>query len=99
MGRSRRICFGLAVAVLAAPLAVGCGGSSHGKASHGKEAHGGEAAPALPPPTPDTTPIEALRTPAGLVLKIAPATTSTPVGATAPSPSVTAAPTTPTPAK
>jgi hypothetical protein len=104
MGRSRRICFGLAVAVLAAPLAVGCGGSSHGKASHGKashgtEAHGGEAAPALPPPTPDTTPIEALRTPAGLVLKIAPATTSTPAGATTPSPSVTAAPTTPTPAK
>ena len=65
----------LAVALLAAAVATGCGGSSHGEASHGEASHGGETAAALPPPTPDTTPIEALRTPAGLVLKIAPATT------------------------
>ena len=89
MGGSRRVGLGLGlpVAVLAATFAAGCGGSS----SHGEASHGGETAPALPPPTPDTTPIEALRTPAGLVLKIAPVTT--------PSPSVTAAPTTPTPGK
>ena len=71
---------GFAVALLAAAVTTGCGGSSHKEASHngashGAEGHGGEAAAALPPPTPDTTPIEALRTPAGLVLKIAPAMT------------------------
>ena len=85
MGRSRQVRtrlrvrgvlgVGFAVAILAAAVATGCGGSSHGEAPHGAEGHGGQAAAALPPPTPDTTPIEALRTPAGLVLKIAPATT------------------------
>jgi len=42
------------------------------KGSHDGVEHAPEATPA-PPPTPDTTPIEALRTPAGLVLKITPA--------------------------
>ena len=57
-----------AAAVLAALLlaaAPGCGTKSHAPR------HGAENAPPAPaPPTPDTTPIEALRTPAGLVLKI-----------------------------
>ena len=59
--------------------ACGCGGEKrHGRA-HGSTT----AAPEPAPPTPDTTPIEALRTPAGLVLKIdgaqtPPATTPTP---------------------
>lgn len=66
-----------------AGLAEGCGGKSP------REAHGGsEQTTAQAPPTPDTTPIEALRTPAGLALK----TEVTPPPATAApgaSPSVT----------
>ena len=97
MGRSRRFGFGLglAVAVLSATVSAGCGGSSHGEASHGAEGHGGESAPALPPPTPDTTPIEALRTPAGLVLKIGGPTTPAAIHAT--TTATTPAATTPTP--
>jgi hypothetical protein len=45
-------------------LFAGCGGK-HEAPSHETEA----AAPAPAPPTPDTTPVVALRTPAGLVLK------------------------------
>ena len=46
-------------------LAAGCGSEAH------KKGHGAESAtPAPAPPTPDTTPIEALRTPAGMVLKL-----------------------------
>ena len=67
---------------LAAFASSGCGGKAQSK-GHG--AH--ETASTTPPPTPDTTPIEALRTPAGLVLKIEPATTPTsPGGAPAPTP-------------
>lgn len=43
------------------------------KGSHGSGHETEAAATPAPPPTPDTTPIEALRTPAGLVLKITPA--------------------------
>ncbi|MFY9552967.1 MAG: hypothetical protein WAU32_17620 [Thermoanaerobaculia bacterium] len=68
---------------LAGSTALGCGGKSHGK---GHAAH--EATPAAPAPTPDTTPIEALRTPAGLVLKLESATTPAP---SAPSPAPTPA--------
>ena len=52
------------ILIALAGLPVGCGGRSP------REAHGssGETTPQAPP-TPDTTPIEALRTPAGLVLK------------------------------
>ena len=46
-------------------LAAGCGSKEH-KPGHGAES----ATPAPAPPTPDTTPIEALRTPAGMVLKL-----------------------------
>jgi hypothetical protein len=55
-----------AAAVLAACLVpVGCGGGEH------SERHAAErTTPAPAPPTPDTTPIEPLRTPAGMVLKI-----------------------------
>lgn len=52
----------------------GCGGRSH------RPAHGSATeAPEPAPPTPDTTPIEALRTPAGLVLKIESQTPSGPL--------------------
>ena len=52
------------VALLAAGLfAPACGSKSH------EAAHAESATPAPAPPTPDTTPIEALRTPAGMVLK------------------------------
>jgi hypothetical protein len=57
--------FRLGVALLTAvALLSGCGGK-HEAASHETEA----AVPAPAPPTPDTTPVVALRTPAGLVLK------------------------------
>ncbi len=67
---------------LTALAATGCGGKAESK-GHG--AH--QTTPTTPPPTPDTTPIEALRTPAGLVLKIEPATSPTPSGSSpAPTP-------------
>jgi len=50
--------------VLLLALFPACGGS-HDTASH--EARAG--APQQPVPTPDTTPVKALRTPAGMVLK------------------------------
>ena len=53
------------VLALCAAAAFGCG-SKPRQPAHGSE----KAAPEPAPPTPDTTPIEALRTPAGLVLKI-----------------------------
>ncbi len=52
----------LAAVVLA--FGSGCGSKSHGE-DHSAE----KATPAPAPPTPDTTPIDVLRTPAGLVLK------------------------------
>ena len=51
---------------------AGCRASEHG-AAHSKQAE----TPALVP-TPDNTPIEALRTPAGLMLKTGPEATVTP---------------------
>jgi hypothetical protein len=52
------------ILIALAGLGTGCGGKSP------REAHGGsEQTTAQVPPTPDTTPIEALRTPAGLALK------------------------------
>jgi hypothetical protein len=68
---------------LAALATTSCGGKAETK-GHGAR----EATPAIPPPTPDTTPIEALRTPAGLALKIEPATSPTPAGS-APAPTPT----------
>jgi hypothetical protein len=53
------------VFVLGCALAPACSRRPHG------EAHAGEShAPETPPPTPDTTPIPALRTPAGLALGV-----------------------------
>jgi hypothetical protein len=60
-----RLAAGLCVAIAGAALAASCGPKSHGN-----EHREGSATPAPAPPTPDTTPIAALRTPAGLVLKI-----------------------------
>ena len=73
----------LIIALAAATATGGCGEKSHRSAS--TPAHGASSsAPEPAPPTPDTTPIDALRTPAGLVLKIDQPT---------PLPSVTPAPT------
>jgi len=49
------------------PSAAGCAGKSSHEASAG---HAEAATPAPAPPTPDTTPIEALRTPAGIALEL-----------------------------
>jgi hypothetical protein len=68
--------------LLAACAVSGCRGKKHAQEGHGQP----EAAVAAP--TPDTTPIEALRTPAGLVLKT---TGQTPVPAT-PSPGAAVTP-------
>ncbi len=64
--------------ILCLAAAGGCGRESHHPA-HGAE----KAAPEPAPPTPDTTPIEALRTPAGLVLKF---DAPTPVPSPSPAP-------------
>jgi hypothetical protein len=75
----RLVAVGLGVAVLS--LAAGCRGES-------REAQHAEAAtPAPAPPTPDTTPIEALRTPAGFALGLQEATPAPPAEPT-PSPAV-----------
>jgi hypothetical protein len=66
------------------------GASGCGSKAPAREHHQSAQAPQPGPPTPDTTPIEALRTPAGLLLKVGEAPAAvTPV----PSPSVTAGPT------
>jgi hypothetical protein len=89
MRRSQRVGFGigLAVAVFAALslASTGCGGKPHGTDSHGSP-----ETTAPPPPTPDTTPIEALRTPAGLVLKIDAGTPTAPAATPSPSPAPSA---------
>ena len=69
------------MALLAGLPSAGCRGKPHGD-----DHHAAEATPA-PPPTPDTTPIEALRTPAGLVLKIDGSATPSPTAPPAPTPS------------
>jgi hypothetical protein len=54
-------------------LVAGCGGGAH------KQEHPApQAGVSAPAPTPDTTPVEALRTPAGLVLKAGPESGQTP---------------------
>jgi hypothetical protein len=70
----------LLLAIVACLASAACGSKAAG---HGRGSQAGQAAgPA--PPTPDTTPIEPLRTPAGVVLKLAePSAAVTP----APSPS------------
>ncbi len=83
MRRSLRVGFVSGLVTVFAALSAGCGGK-HGADSH----HDGAETAAPAPPTPDTTPIEALRTPAGLVLKIDTATTP----ARTPSPAPTPAP-------
>lgn len=71
----KRAFAGLLGSALAATIAAGCGG--------GREAARHETTPqaAAAEPTPDTTPVEALRTPAGLALKPESAATP-PAGAT-----------------
>ena len=66
---------GVVASVALFALAAGCGSKSH-KSGHAAE----NATPAPAPPTPDTTPIESLRTPAGMVLKLD-APTPTPASA------------------
>jgi hypothetical protein len=62
VSRNRPVAALLAAFALAA---AGCG-------SHAAEGHHAaeKATPAPAPPTPDTTPIESLRTPAGMVLRL-----------------------------
>jgi hypothetical protein len=63
------------------------GASGCGSKAPARQRHQSAQAPQAAPPTPDTTPIEALRTPAGLLLKAG----ETPAAVTpAPSPSVPA---------
>jgi hypothetical protein len=72
----------LLAGVLAA-ASLGCG-----KTGHSRAGHGAAATTALAPPTPDNTPIAALRTPAGwLLLKTErPAATPTPSASPASNP-------------
>ncbi|HSD71225.1 MAG TPA: hypothetical protein VLE54_00460 [Thermoanaerobaculia bacterium] len=74
----------ISTGLLALAVAVAGGCSRGHRAEHATEREAAE----LPPPTPDTTPIPALRTPAGLVLGVegtpaptspSPAATPTPV--------------------
>lgn len=60
--KTRVRCF--LVCLLAVATAAGCSRKPH--ATHAEQTH----APEPPPPTPDTTPIPVLRTPAGLVLGV-----------------------------
>ena len=60
--------------------AAGCGSKAVGKERHAQAA----AAPEAARPTPDNTPIEALRTPAGLILKPGEAPTAAPPTPTPP---------------
>jgi hypothetical protein len=62
------------VLLTAALLAGGCARKKRA-ATHRQ----GQEATSATVPTPDTTPVEALRTPAGLVLKTGPEPTATPV--------------------
>ena len=85
---------GIAAALVACSLAAAsCGGAGH------PERHAAEkATPAPASPTPDTTPIEPLRTPAGLVLKInEPPTPTSAAQAAQPTPQGVSAPPGPTP--
>jgi hypothetical protein len=60
-----RLC-GVVLLIGVACFTAGCGSKAKGRQGHGETSQ-----PARPaPPTPDTTPIEALRTPAGLALKL-----------------------------
>ena len=77
-----RIAAGLAVCSLTAA----CGGG------HAERHVAEKPAPAPAPPTPDTTPIEVLRTPAGLVLKINEPAPATPVAQPAAQPTAPGVP-------
>lgn len=69
-----------ALLVLAA-LAGACGRKPRARASHAEA-----EAPAAPVPTPDNTPVDVLRTPAGLVLKVEEPDTTPRAPATTPAP-------------
>ena len=69
------------ILLCAIAASAGCGGA-HEAASHETQA----TAQALPPPTPDTTPVAALRTPAGMTLKPGDAATTQPPAPTTQAP-------------
>lgn len=82
----------IAAGLAACSLAGACGGG------HAERHVAEKTAPAPAPPTPDTTPIEVLRTPAGLVLKInEPPTPTSAAQAAQPTPQGVSAPPGPTP--
>lgn len=82
-----RLCLPLLLLLLGPALAAGCG------RGHRAAMHATETQTAAPDPTPDTTPIAALRTPAGLALKIdqPPAVTPSPSSGIASQPAPTKA--------
>ena len=65
MSRSKRAIVYLAAALAAAGAMWACG-SPASEGHHAAE----KATPAPAPPTPDTTPFESLRTPAGMVIRL-----------------------------
>ena len=72
----KRVRINLFLLMAGAAGIVACGGASKPQ-GHGTEAESAVTAP--PPPTPDTSPIQILRTPAGLALRPeAPPVTGTP---------------------
>ena len=78
--RSSRNALGaLALMLLIAVTHSGCGRKTKKAAKHGTE-----EAPAIAMPTPDNTPVPALRTPAGLVLKLEEPGPATPTPPTTP---------------
>jgi hypothetical protein len=86
--RSRRTLFLAGSLFAIAVLGSSCGRRTHTSAS----AHGDTSPTAAPVPTPDNTPIDVLRTPAGLALKTEDPTHAPghePTPATSPAPRVT----------
>ena len=57
--------------LIAAALVAACAGAALGCGAHSEGHHVAEkGTPAPAPPTPDTTPMESLRTPAGMVIRL-----------------------------
>lgn len=63
----RRVRIHLVLLMAIVSAGVACGGGASEPQGHGTEAEAAVTAP--PPPTPDTSPIQILRTPAGLALR------------------------------
>jgi hypothetical protein len=82
MNPGRRTCRNV-IGALALPMLLAVGSSACARKTKTAK-HGAEEAPAIVVPTPDNTPIPALRTPAGLVLKLEEPGPATPTPPTTP---------------